>query len=137
MKGMLCNTSHFLRRSRYAHALRRVTFGVTWGKQGYASASSSSPKLAEAKPVTSSAGSRVTCEPNGGRGKFVEIISSPARRMAPKPLKKMVGTTGIEPVTPTMSRKGSVITLNFRCLPSEFNALILHEIRKSWISGDI
>ena len=73
-----------------AHALARVTFGVTWGKQGHASASSSSPKLPEAKPVTSSAGSRVTCEPNGRRGNFVEIISSPARRIAPKSLKKMV-----------------------------------------------
>ena len=32
----------------------------------------------------------MTCETNGGRGKFVEIISAPARLMAPKPLKKMV-----------------------------------------------
>ena len=87
-----------------AHALTRVTFGVTWEKPGYASASSSSPKMAEAKPVTSSAESRVTSDPNGRRGNFVEIISSPAKRVAPKPLKKMVGTTGIEPVTPTMSR---------------------------------
>ncbi len=38
------------------------------------------------------------------RGNLVEIIFSPASRKAAKPLKKMVGTTGIEPVTPTMSR---------------------------------
>lgn len=33
------------------------------------------------------------------RGNLVEIIFSPASRKAAKPLKKMVGTTGIEPVT--------------------------------------
>jgi len=92
-----------------AHALACVTFGVTWGKQGHASASSLSPKLPEAKlvtskakPVTSSAGSRVTCD--SLRGNFVEIIYPQAKRRAPKPLKELVGATGIEPVTPTMSR---------------------------------
>ena len=38
------------------------------------------------------------------RGNLVEIIFSQVGREAAKPLKKMVGTTGIEPVTPTMSR---------------------------------
>jgi hypothetical protein len=40
----------------------------------------------------------------GFRGKFVEIIVSPTGHHAAKSLKQMVGTTGIEPVTPTMSR---------------------------------
>src|SRR6202007_1226562 len=51
---------------------------------------------------------------DGFRGKFVEIISSPAERATAKPLKKMVGTTGIEPGAPTMSRY---------CSPAELRAL--------------
>jgi hypothetical protein len=42
----------------------------------------------------------------------------------------MVGATGIEPVTPTVSTKGSVITLNFRRLPSTFNPLNLNTFCK-------
>ena len=79
-----------------------VTFGVTWGNQeGYASASSSSPTMVEAKPKTSISKTRF---PRLGRPAtrtaIVEIISSQARRMAPKPLKKMVAEAVIcEPVS--------------------------------------
>ena len=45
--------------------------------------------------------------------------------------RRLVGATGIEPVTPTMSTKGSMITLNFHYLPFLFNSLILHEFRKT------
>jgi hypothetical protein len=41
---------------------------------------------------------------DGFRRRSVEIIFSPTGRQALKSLKKMVGATGIEPVTPTMSR---------------------------------
>jgi hypothetical protein len=82
-----------------------VTFGVTWGKQTYSSASCSEERKAErTRGVTKPSLSVATHSSIGRRGKFVETISSAAKREAPKSLKNMVGTTGIEPVTPTMSR---------------------------------
>jgi hypothetical protein len=87
-----------------ARAPTCVTFGVTGGHRGCASASSSRRMMAEAKRVTSIAKHRAIRGKNWRRGNFVEIIFSQAEHRAAKPLKKMVGTTGIEPVTPTMSR---------------------------------
>ena len=86
-------------------AMTNVTFGVTWGQQGYSSASYSDCLASDAQRIGALAkltGSKSLHD--GFRGNLVEIISSPVGRKAAKPLKKMVGTTGIEPVTPTMSR---------------------------------
>jgi hypothetical protein len=86
-------------------ASTRVTFGVTWGEQGFASESASKRAMSKAQRRTSFA------KPMDGlhqsdwlRGKFVEIIFSRTTAAMAKSLKKMVGATGIEPVTPTMSR---------------------------------
>ena len=82
-----------------------VTIGVTGGQRGFASDSRSSRSTTGARPMAAVAklidGAKVH---EGFRGKFVEIIFSPVSRKTAKPLKKVVGTTGIEPVTPTMSR---------------------------------
>jgi cellulase/cellobiase CelA1 len=82
-----------------------VTFGVTWGQRGFASESYSARAFSEAQRMVTVA------TPTDGphhvdwfRGKFVEIIFSQAEPATAKSLKKMVGATGIEPVTPTMSR---------------------------------
>ncbi len=87
------------------HAAFCVTFGVTWGKRGYASASLSGGPETERLHLGSQphldGAARVEM---GLRGNLVETTPSDLRRGAPKSLKKMVGTTGIEPVTPTMSR---------------------------------
>jgi hypothetical protein len=86
-------------------AANYVTFGVTWGEQGFASASCSACPTSDAQRM--SAVAKLTGGEgldDGSRGKFVEIIFSQVSRKAAKPLKKMVGATGIEPVTPTMSR---------------------------------
>jgi hypothetical protein len=95
-------------------ALRCVSFGVTWGKPAFASASfldctaSEAERLiANTKREAISAADVKPDTPNaadGLRGRFVEMAISAEGGGAPKPLKKMVGTTGIEPVTPTMSR---------------------------------
>ncbi len=87
------------------HAAFCVTFGVTWGKRGYASASISDSLETEyphsgRQPHLDRAAHAET----GLRGNFVETTPSGLGRGAPKSLKRMVGTTGIEPVTPTMSR---------------------------------
>jgi hypothetical protein len=82
-----------------------VTFGVTWGLQGFASESYSGRAMSEAQRLAALAKLMVGERHDDGlRGKFAEIIFSPTGREAPKSLKNMVGTTGIEPVTPTMSR---------------------------------
>ncbi len=87
------------------HAVFCVTFGVTWGKQGYASASLSGgletehPRWGGQLHLDGVAPAKM-----GLRGNFVETTPSGLGRGAPKSLKRMVGTTGIEPVTPTMSR---------------------------------
>ena len=82
-----------------------VTIGVTGGQGGFASDSYSVRSTSDSQPIAALAqlidGERVR---DGSRGKFVEIIFSQTGREAPKSLKKMVGATGIEPVTPTMSR---------------------------------
>jgi hypothetical protein len=86
-------------------AMTGVTFGVTWGQQGYSSASYSGRLASDAQRMGALA--KLTENKSlhdGFRGNLVEIIFSPVSRMAAKPLKKMVGATGIEPVTPTMSR---------------------------------
>ena len=82
-----------------------VTFGVTWGLQGFSSDSYSARAMSETQRVTAVA-KLMNGEGHGAglRGNFVEITFSPTVRQAPKSLKKMVGATGIEPVTPTMSR---------------------------------
>ena len=82
-----------------------VTFGVTGGQQGCSSASYSDCPASDAQRIGALAkftGSKSFHD--GCRGNLVEIIFSQVRHQAPKPLKKMVGATGIEPVTPTMSR---------------------------------
>jgi hypothetical protein len=82
-----------------------VTIGVTGGHGGFASDSCFARSTSDAQHMAAMAehtGSENNHE--GFRGKFVEIIFSPVSRKAAKPLKKMVGATGIEPVTPTMSR---------------------------------
>jgi hypothetical protein len=82
-----------------------VTIGVTWGRGGFASDSYSArpasdmQRLAPVAKLIDGGGVH-----DGFRGKFVEIIFSQVSRRAAKPLKMMVGATGIEPVTPTMSR---------------------------------
>ena len=86
-------------------AMTGVTFGVTWGQQGYSSASYSGRPASDAQRM----GALVKLTSNkllhdGPCGNLVEIIFSQVSRKTAKPLKKMVGTTGIEPVTPTMSR---------------------------------
>ncbi len=87
------------------HAVFCVTFGVTWGKRGYASASVSRgletehPHWGSQPHLDGAARAEM-----GLRGNFVETTPSGLGRGAPKSLKRMVGTTGIEPVTPTMSR---------------------------------
>jgi hypothetical protein len=87
------------------HATLCVTFGVTWGKQGYASASLSKDLETERSHLGSRPNLGGAARSKAGlRGNLVETTSSGLRREAPKSLKKMVGTTGIEPVTPTMSR---------------------------------
>ncbi|RQH02710.1 hypothetical protein EHH60_35970 [Bradyrhizobium sp. RP6] len=52
-------------------------------------------------------------------GNLVETTTSSLKRGAPKALKKMAGTTGIEPVTPTMSRKVSSAYLIDSCVTAE------------------
>jgi hypothetical protein len=82
-----------------------VTIGVTGGLMGFASDCHSIRSTSDAQ--RGAAGAKLVEGErghDGSRGKFVEIIFSPVSRKAAKPLKKMVGTTGIEPVTPTMSR---------------------------------
>ena len=86
-------------------AMTNVTFGVTWGQQGYSSAPYSDCLASDAQRIDALAkliGSKSLHD--GFRGNLVEIIFSQTKRETPKSLKKMVGTTGIEPVTPTMSR---------------------------------
>jgi hypothetical protein len=86
-------------------AMTDVTFGVTWGQQGYSSASYPDRLASGAQrmgALVENTGRKSVHD--GSRGNLVEIIFSPVSRMAAKPLKKMVGATGIEPVTPTMSR---------------------------------
>lgn len=61
-------------------------------------------RVAKAKHRIAIAERQAILRQTGGGGNFVEIIFSSTRRVAPKSLKKMVGATGIEPVTPTMSR---------------------------------
>jgi hypothetical protein len=86
-------------------ASTRVTFGVTWGQQGFASESTSERAMSEAQRLASLAKPMDGLhQAEGLRGKFVEIIFSPTTAAMAKSLKKMVGATGIEPVTPTMSR---------------------------------
>jgi len=80
-----------------------VTIGVTWGQQGFASESDSFRMMSGAQRMAALA-ELTDNKRDGLRGKFVETVSSPTRRQAPKSSKKMVGATGIEPVTPTMSR---------------------------------
>jgi hypothetical protein len=82
-----------------------VTFGVTWGEPTCSSASQSERMTPD---VTSAAIQLKPCaeirsEP-ARRGKFVETAKLAVQGDTPKSLKKMVGATGIEPVTPTMSR---------------------------------
>src|SRR4051812_26559133 len=80
-----------------------VTIGVTGGSTGFASDSHSIRSTSDAQATAAMAKlSDSECVHDGSRGKFVEIIFSMASRIAAKPLKKMVGATGIEPVTPTM-----------------------------------
>ena len=81
-----------------------VTFGVTWGKPALASASFTD--RAPSKVQRGAADSQSCGIPaiNGLRGNFVETGLSADGGGSPKSLKNMVGTTGIEPVTPTMSR---------------------------------
>ena len=87
------------------HAAFCVTFGVTCGKQGYASGSLSRGLETEHPHLDTQPHPDGAARADMGlRGNLVETTSSRLRCGAPKPLKKMVGTTGIEPVTPTMSR---------------------------------
>jgi hypothetical protein len=87
------------------HAAFSVTFGVTWGKQGYASASLSRGLETERRHWGNQPHLDGAARAEMGlRGNLVETTPSGLRRGAPKSLKKMVGATGIEPVTPTMSR---------------------------------
>jgi hypothetical protein len=92
-------------------ALLCVTSGVTWGKPTFASASfidCTSSKVQrqaiEARLDGIEAGPDFFNAANGLRGNFVETALLAEGGGAPKSLKNMVGTTGIEPVTPTMSR---------------------------------
>jgi len=82
-----------------------VTIGVTGGQRGFASDSYLARSTSDAQAMAAVAqlidGEEIH---DGFRGKFVEIIFSQTGHHAPKSLKKVVGTTGIEPVTPTMSR---------------------------------
>jgi hypothetical protein len=87
-----------------AHASLRVTFGVTWGKRAYISASSKDLETERKRVVTGPELAMAACANMGLGGKFVETTDSAVWGGTPKSLKKMVGTTGIEPVTPTMSR---------------------------------
>ena len=82
-----------------------VTVGVTGGQRGFASDSHSTRSTSDAQAIATVAQLIDDEEIHDRfRGKFVEIIFSQTGHNAPKSLKKMVGTTGIEPVTPTMSR---------------------------------
>jgi hypothetical protein len=96
-------SSYGMNRGDYESA--GVTIGVTGGSMGFASDSHSIRSTSDAQAMAAIAKlSDSECVHDGSRRKFVEIIFSPVGRKAAKPLKKMVGATGIEPVTPTMSR---------------------------------
>ena len=87
-----------------------VTSGVTWGKPTFAPASllyrassAAEHQAADSYSESIDGGSDASKATGGLRGNFVETTTSAEGGGAPKSL-KMVGATGIEPVTPTMSR---------------------------------
>jgi hypothetical protein len=93
------------RGDRATNVVTGVTIGVTGGLMGFASDSHSIRLTSNALAIATKAKRMDSeCVHDGSRGKFVETIFSPVSRIVAKPLKKMVGATGIEPVTPTMSR---------------------------------
>ena len=99
-------TGYGVNRGDYERAgVTCVAIGVTRGQRGFASDSHFIRSTSDAQAMPDMAKLiNSECIHDGSRGKFVEIIFSPVSRKTAKPLRKMVGTTGIEPVTPTMSR---------------------------------
>ena len=85
-----------------------VTSGVTWGQPTFAPAScldrTPSKTRRQAAGIEFDGIEAMPVAAGELRGSFVEMARSAEGGRAPKPLKNMVGATGIEPVTPTMSR---------------------------------